>query len=71
MSYALIDSFTGRSSPFTAKPVHVLLFRNFNPKTLQDVYKLELVSGSKHEVYDNLCHSQAIARFESNKRWWA
>lgn len=71
MSYALIDSFKGRNSPFTAKPVHGLLFRNFNPKTLVDIYKVELISGSKHEIYDNLCHSEAIHKFEANKKWWA
>lgn len=70
MSYALIDSFTGRCSPHTAKPVHGLLFRNFNPKTLQDVYKLELVSGSKHEIYENLTPAVARTKFEANKRWW-
>lgn len=71
MSYALIDSFKGRNSPHTAKPVHVLLFRNFNPKTLRDVYKVELVSGSKHEIYENLTSAVARTKFESNKRWWS
>lgn len=71
MSYSLIDSFEGRCSPHTAKPVIILLFRNFNPKTLVDTYKVELVSGSKHEIYDNLCHSEAIRKFEANKKWWA
>lgn len=71
MSYALIDSFKGRNSPYTAKPVHGLLFRNFNPKTLRDVYKVELVSGSKHEIYENLTPAVARTKFESNKRWWS
>lgn len=67
----LIDTFKGRNSPFTAKPVHIMLFRQFNPKTLQDKYKVELVSGNKHEIYDNLTHSAAVAKFEANKTWWA
>ena len=71
MTYALIDSFKGRDSPLTAQPVHILLFRNFNPQTLQDTYKVELVSGNKHEIYRNLCYSQAIAKFQSNVRWWS
>lgn len=71
MSYSLIDSFAGRCSQHTAKPVHVLLFRNFDPKTLRDVYKLELVSGNKHEIYENLTPAVAISRFEANKKWWA
>ena len=66
----LIDTFKGRCSPFTAKPVYVLLFRQFDAKTLIDRYKVELVSGKKHEVFDNLCYSQALAKFESNKKWW-
>lgn len=70
MSYALIESFKGRNSPYTAKPVHVLMFRNFNPHTLQDVYKVELVSGSKHEIYENLTRSQAEAKYKSNCSWW-
>jgi hypothetical protein len=71
MSYALIESFTGRCSQHTDKPVHVLLFRNFDPKTLRDVYKLELMSGRKHEVYENLTPDIAKAKFEANKRWWS
>lgn len=67
---ALIDSFVGRASPVTCKPVHVSLWRFFNPKTLQDVYKVEFVSGSKHEVYDKLTHSQAMSRFQAAQRWW-
>lgn len=70
MSYALIESFKGRNSPYTAKPVFVLMFRNFNPQTLQDVYKVELVSGSKHEIYENLTHSQAVTKYKSNCHWW-
>lgn len=66
----LIDSFKGRHSPYTAKPVWVLLFRQFDAKTFIDRYKVELVSGSKHEVFDNLTHSAAIAKFEANKIWW-
>lgn len=71
MTYALIDTFKGRNSPYTAKPVHIMLFRQFNPKTLVDIYKVELISGSKHEIYDDLCHSEAIRKFEANKEWWA
>lgn len=71
MNYALIDSFKGRNSPHTAKPVHVLLFRNFNPKTLQDVYRLELVSGRKHEIFENLTPAIAKTKFEANKKWWS
>lgn len=71
MNYALVDSFTGRNSPHTAKPVQILLLRNFNQKTLQDTYKLELVSGSKHEIYENLTPSVAKTKFEANKKWWA
>lgn len=68
---ALIDKFTGRTSPVTHQPVHVLLFRLFNPKTLQDVYKVEFVSGSKHEIYDNLTHNQAVSKYEAALRWWS
>ena len=67
---ALIDSFVGRASPVTCRPVVVSLWRLFNPKTLQDVYKVEFVSGSKHEVYDQLTHAQAMSKYQDAKRWW-
>lgn len=67
----LIEKFTGRESPATKLPVTILLFRQFDAKTLIDIYKVELISGSKHEVYDNLCRSEAIHKFEANKKWWS
>lgn len=68
---ALLDKFVGRASPVTCKPVVVTLWRCFNPKTLQDVYKVEFVSGSKHEVYDQLTHNQAMSKYQAAMRWWA
>lgn len=68
---ALIDKFIGRTSPVTKHPVTIKLFRLFNPKTLQDVYKVEFISGNKHEVYDKLSYNQAMSKYQAAKRWWS
>lgn len=68
---ALIDTWTGRCNPVTKQPVVMRLYRFFDASTLKDIFMIELESGAKKEVLENLSPASARQKWESNKKWWA
>lgn len=68
---ALVDTWVGRPHPQTQYPVQMFLYREFNSKTLQDTWMLELRAGSQQELITGLSPSDAISKWEANKKWWS
>lgn len=67
---AVVDTFTGRCSPYTGAPVVVELLRQFDQKTLEDVWALRFSSGAQEEYYDGLTYNQAISKWRYAEAWW-
>ena len=68
---ALVDTWVGRTHPQTQYPVQMFLYREFNNKTLQDTWMLVLKAGYQQETITNLTPSEAMRKWEANKKWWS